>query len=163
MKKRVAAFVGAIVLAGLALAPAATAEKPARFFLPTDDFVLSGPCAFDVDYHVLTNKEYGTLFSNGHLLITGSFKVRLTNLSNGHSMDVNISGPGVITFLPDGGLKVTAWGNWLFWFFPGMLGPQSPGKLILTTGLTSEVLDANVNVVSLELPRNTTDACAALA
>ena len=88
----------------MALVPAATAEKPIRSFLPTGDpFVLEGSCAFDVRVETLTNKEFGTAFSDGRFLITGSFKVRLTNLDpGGGSIDVNISGPGNFTFAADG-------------------------------------------------------------
>ncbi|HLF68562.1 MAG TPA: hypothetical protein VI503_04400 [Gaiellaceae bacterium] len=160
--RRIGIFVCAFVLAGLALAPAASAEKPARFFLPAADFVLSGSCQFDVFAHVVANNEYGIEFSNGQVLVTGTFKVRLTNLSNDKSLDVNISGPGVFTFGSDGSVAITAWGNWLFWFFPGMLGENAPGALLLTSGLTTEVLDADSNVVSLNLPPRTRDACAML-
>lgn len=162
--RRAVVFVVVLVLAGIALVPAATAEKPIRDFLPADDLVLEGPCEFSVGVEVLTNKEFGTEFKDGRFLITGSFKVRLTNLDpGGASMDVNISGPGTFTSTPDGGLKITALGNWLFWFFPGDLGPQSPGRLLLTSGHTTLVSDADGNVVSFTPARNTTDACAALA
>ncbi len=161
--KRVCVFIGAIVLATLALAPAATAVQPERFFLPAADTVLSGPCAFDVGLEILSNKEFVTVFSDGHFLITGVFKVRLTNLSDpSKSMDVNISGPGAFTPTPDGGLIIEAHGKWLFWFFPGNLGPGSPGMLLLTNGLTTEVFDGNGDIVSFKPARNTTDACAAL-
>jgi hypothetical protein len=163
--RRVVVFVVLLVLAGVALVPAAIAEKPIRSFLPAGEpFVLDGPCAFPVRVEVLTNKEFGTEYSDGRFLITGSFKVRLTNLApGGSSMDVNISGPGVLTPTPDGGSKLTSWGNWLFWFFPGDLGLQSPGRLLFATGHGSEVFDADGKIVSVALPRNTTDACAALA
>jgi hypothetical protein len=162
--RRVVVFVVLLVLAGIALVPAATAEKPIRSFLPAGDFVLDGPCDFPVGVETLTNKEFGIEFSDGRFLITGSFKIRLTNLApGGTSMDVNISGPGVLTPTLDGGVKLTSWGNWMFWFFPGDLGPQSPGRLLLVSGHGSEVFDSDGNIVSVALPRNTTDACAALA
>jgi hypothetical protein len=162
--RRAVVFVVALVLAGIALVPAAIAEKPTRSFLPAGDFVLDGPCAFPVGVETLTNKEFGTEFSDGRFLITGSFKIRLTNLGpGGTSIDVNISGPGVLTPTPDGGVKLTTWGNWMFWFFPGDLGPQSPGRLLFVTGHGSEVFDAGGKVVSVSLPPNTTDACAALS
>ena len=160
--RRFAVLVSAVILAGIALVPAAIAEKPIRSFLPAGDFVLDGACAFPVSVEVLTNKEFGTEFSDGRFLITGSFKVRLTNLDSDTSMDVNISGPGVFTTPPDGGLMITAWGNWLFWFFPGELG-QSSGKLLLTSGHATELFDADGNLVSFTPPQKVRDACAALA
>ena len=162
--RRLLTLAATVVLAGMALVPAATAEKPIRSFLATGDpFVLEGPCAFDVRLEVLTNKEYGTAFSDGRFLITGSYKVRLTNLDpGGGSIDVNISGPGNFTFAADGGLTINARGNWLFWFFPGDLGITS-GRLLLTSGHTTEVLDAALTPVSFTPPKNVTDACALLA
>lgn len=162
--KRILMILGVLGLASLTFALAASAGKPDRFFLPTSDTVLSGPCSFDVKYEILGNKEYGIAFSDGQLLITGTFKARLTNLSSpSKSLDVNISGPGIVRFGDDGSLSITAWGNWLFYFNPGMFGPGSPGKLLLTSGLATEVLDANGNVVSWNPPNKTTDACALLS
>ena len=91
------------------------------------------------------------------------YKVRLTNLDpGGGSIDVNISGPGDFTFAADGSLTINARGNWLFWFFPGNLGMTS-GSLLLTSGHTTEVLDAAQTPVSFTPSKNTTDACALLA
>ena len=162
--RRLLTLAATVVLAGMALVPAATAEKPVRAFLETaDPFVLEGSCAFDVKLEVLTNKEFGTAFSDGRFLITGSYKVRLTNLDpGGGSIDVNISGPGDFTFAADGSLTINARGNWLFWFFPGNLGMTS-GSLLLTSGHTTEVLDAAQTPVSFTPSKNTTDACALLA
>ena len=70
--RRLLTFAATVVLAGIALVPAATAEKPIRMFAPTaEPFVLEGPCAFDVRLEVLTNKEVGTAFSDGRFLVTG--------------------------------------------------------------------------------------------
>ena len=162
--KRILVILGVLGVASLTFVLAASASKPAeRVFLFTPDTVLSGPCSFDVNYEVINNKEYGIAFSDGRFLITGSFKVRLTNMSSSKSLDVNISGPGIFRFGDDGSLLVTAWGNWLFSFLPGMLGPGSPGKLLLTSGLATEVLDANGTVVSWNPPNKTRDACALLS
>jgi hypothetical protein len=163
--KRILVILGVLGLASLTFVLAASASKPAeRFFLFTPDTVLSGPCSFDVNYEVLANKEYGIAFSDGRFLITGTFKVRLTNLSSpSKSLDVNISGPGILRFGDDGSVSVTAWGNWLFYFNPGMFGPGSPGKLLLTSGFATEVLDANGNVASWNPPNRTRDACALLS
>ena len=162
--RRLLTFAATVVLAGIALVPAATAEKPIRTLAPTPEpFVLEGPCAFDVRLEVLTNKEVGTAFSDGRFLVTGSYKVRLTNLDpGGGSIDVNISGPGDFTPTEDGGFTLNARGNWLFWFFPGDLGITS-GRLLLTSGHTTEVLDAAFTPVSFTPSRNVTDACALLA
>jgi len=162
--KRILVILGVLGLACLTFVLAASASKPAeRVFLFTPNTVLSGPCSFDVNYEVLANKEYGIAFSDGRFLITGSFKVRLTNMTTSKSLDVNISGPGILRFGDDGSVSVTAWGNWLFYFNPGMFGPGSPGKLLLTSGFATEVLDANGNVASWNPPNRTRDACALLS
>lgn len=165
--RRIAILIGALALAGVALVPTATAEKPVRFFLPSEDFVIEGACDFAVDFHVLSNKEYAIEFKDGRIQVSGTFKVRLTNRSSGKSLDVNISGPGVYRFSSDEDkevMEVTAWGNWLLWFYPGMIGDQ--GALYLTSGLAKEVLvfdGDDVEVRSLTLPPRTRDACALLS
>jgi hypothetical protein len=89
----------AVVLATTAvLASTATADPPTRF--PIDNgsqFTFSGLCAFDVQFTVLANNEYGITFSNGTTIITGRLVFQLTNLSNDKSIVVNASGPGFFT------------------------------------------------------------------
>jgi hypothetical protein len=79
---------------------------------------------------VLTNKQYAITFSNGMTTVVGALSVRLTNLDEPtQSIVLNIPGPG---FFDESGL--TATGPWLFFFFPGDLGPGSPGVLAYTVG-----------------------------
>lgn len=151
----IAVAIGAAVLAG-----SAGADRPVRTFLPADDLVLAGICPFDVELTFLANEEFETVFSDGRTLITGTLKARLTNLASGNSIDVNISGPGVITETADT-FEVKAEGRWLFFFFPGDLGPGSAGVLVLTSGLA--FLRGDASGLSFTPARNTTDVCAALA
>lgn len=161
--KRSAALLGAFVLAALLLAPAATADKPLRFFLPTDDLVVSGVCPFDVGVDILVNNEFGTLFSDGRFLITGSLKVQFTNLDEPtNSLTANVSGPGVFTPTADGGTVLKAEGRWFFFFFPGDLGPGSPGVAVITTGLSTLVI-GGTGELTFTPARNVTDLCLALA
>jgi hypothetical protein len=151
-----AAAVCAAVFAG-----GAGADRPLREFVPQADDTISGVCAFDVGLHVLANKGYQTTFSDGRIQVNGVLKFRLTNLTpGGKSIDVNVSGPGVITDTPDL-FQIKAEGSW-FWFFdPGDLGPGSPGMMLMTSGLT--YLRADANGVTFTPARKTTDICAALA
>ena len=161
--KRFGVLLLAVTLTGLALVPAATAEKPLRSFLPADDFVFSGGCTFDIGVDFVANNEFQTVFSDGHFLVTGVLKVEFTNLSDpSKSMEANISGPGVFTPTPDGGIVIKAEGPWFFFFFPGDLGPGSPGVALLTRGLSILVIDGSGNA-SFTPARNTTDLCVALA
>lgn len=114
--------------------PAASATQPVKEFLPFEGAELPGICPFTVQIDVLANKEYSKTFSDGRMLITGVFKIRLTNLESGKSMDANISGQGVFRFHEDGSATLHAHGRWLFFFFPGQLGPGEPGQMFLNSG-----------------------------
>jgi hypothetical protein len=151
-------------LAVSALAPAASANKPVREFLPAEDFVIEGICTFPVGVDILANNEFTTTFSDGRQLFTGVLKVELTNLDNpSKSLEVNISGPGVATMTEEGEFTLKAEGRWLFFFFPGDLGPGDPGLLAVTTGLATLKVDAEGNQSFTHTGGTTTDVCAALA
>ena len=109
MKRLIAILLGVVLT--LLLAPAASADKPVREFLPAGDFTLTGVCPFPVREQVVTNNEFITTFTDGRQLITGSFKVRATNLDSDESLDLNISGPGVITENSDGSVTLDAHGS----------------------------------------------------
>lgn len=121
-----------LALLAMIVVPVAAADKPTREFVPApSEFTLDASiCGFDVLVEVLTNKEYAITFSNGMTTIVGALSVRLTNLDDTtQSIVLNIPGPG---FFDESGL--TAIGPWLNWFFPGDLGPGSPGVLVYTVG-----------------------------
>jgi hypothetical protein len=148
----------------LALVPVASADKPTREFLPSEDFVIEGICPFAVDVHILANNAFITTFSDGRQLLTGTLKVRLTNLDDpSKSLDVNISGPGVQRVTEEGEFVLKATGRWLFFFSPGDLGPGDPGLLVITTGLAILRVDAEGNFSFTHRTGTTTDVCAALA
>jgi hypothetical protein len=154
----------AIASTMLALVSEASADKPTREFLPADDAVLEGICPFAVEVQVLANNSYIKTFSDGRQLINGTLKVRLTNLDEpSRSLDANISGPGVQRESPEGEFVLRAKGRWLFFFFPGDLGPGEPGALVLTTGLAVLRFDADGNGTFTHNTGTTTDVCAALA
>jgi hypothetical protein len=135
----------AVVLATTAvLASTATADPPTRF--PIDNgsqFTFSGLCAFDVQFTVLANNEYGITFSNGTTIITGRLVFQLTNLSNDKSIVVNASGPG--KFTPT---STFVTGTSLFLGFPGLLLTRGPltfdqnGNPIITSAATVDLCAA---------------------
>jgi hypothetical protein len=132
--RRVATFFTMLALLALIAVPVAAADKPTREFVPApSEFTIdSSICGFDVLVEVLTNNQYAITFSNGMTTVVGALSVRLTNLDDPtHSIVLNIPGPGF--FDESGALKAT--GPWLFFFFPGDLGPGSPGVLAYTVGL----------------------------
>src|SRR5205823_5494709 len=67
----------ASVVFGLFLvsASAAVATPPTIFPFPSDDATLSGICNFDVNLTVLEQNETLKIFSDGSLMLTGTFKV----------------------------------------------------------------------------------------
>ena len=122
----------AVALAALVVAvPVAVADKPTFEPVPAEDFTIDAViCGFPVAVEILTNNEKAITFSGGMTTVTGTLKVRLTNVDDPtQSIVLNIPGPG---FLDEGGLIAT--GPWLFFFLPGDLGPGSPGILASTFG-----------------------------
>jgi hypothetical protein len=135
---------------------AAGGAKPTRVFLPAADFTITGSCPFDVNVTVLANKEYTITYSDGTTRITGTLKVRLTNASEpSNSIDLNVSGPGLITPGSNGSVTVEASGAWLL-FFPGILS-YAVGHNVFSVA-------ANGNLISFSTQEGTrTDLCAVLA
>jgi hypothetical protein len=160
--RKAAAFLGALVLAGLVLVPAAGAAPPYREFAPADDFV-SHACGFAVAVHIVSDNEYFTFFADGSALLTGSDVEQLTNLSDpSKSIVFNVSGPGRFTPTEDGGFVLDARGHWLFFFGPGLLGPGSPGMIDYSNGPATLALDVTGHQTYTPA-RNTLDVCAVLA
>jgi hypothetical protein len=145
-----------LALVALIAVPVGAADKPTREFAPApSEFTLDASiCGFDVLVEVLRNKQYAITFSNGMTTVVGALSVRLTNLDEPtQSIVLNIPGPG---FLDESGL--TATGPWLFFFFPGDLGPGSPGALAYTVGRV-RLDDSGFHL----LAGRQVDLCAALA
>jgi hypothetical protein len=100
----------------LLVASSVLAARPGREPLEAfEDVVLSGNCAFDVNVHLDVNREYATIWDNPDgsrtVIVTGAFKITLTNLSTGASLSVNASSSGHLEFDADGSLtKFTATG-----------------------------------------------------
>jgi hypothetical protein len=160
--KRLIAIPLVVVLA-LLLVPATSASKPVREPLPAADFTLEDVCSFDVLLEVTTNKEFITTFSNGRQLITGAFRVRVTNVESDESLDLNIPGPGALTENADGSLTLESHGPWLLWFFPGDLGPGSPGQLFVNNGNFVQTFQPGGAVMIDKQTGTQTDICAALS
>jgi hypothetical protein len=132
--RRAATTFAMLALLAMIVVPVAAANKPTREFVPApSEFTLDASiCGFDVRVEVLTNKQYAITFSNGMTTVAGALKVRVTNLDDPtQSIVLNIPGPG---FFDEGGV-LTATGPWFFFFFPGDLGPGSPGVLAYAVGL----------------------------
>ena len=163
-KALLASSMAALLIA--ALAPGAMANPPTRVpSMPIADFTLTDSCSFPVLVHIDTNKEVTTTFTDGHRLVTGALKATLTNTTDpSKSLNVNISGPGTFTSLANGETLQKSVGPWLFFFSPNQLGPGTPGRLILTTGTVTAILDSNGNLTEFTHTNGTTtDLCTQLA
>lgn len=158
--KRIALLAAAAMTAGI-FATIASADKPPRDPTPPPagtTLTLEGICSFDVAVVFLSNKEYTLTFGSGSQITTGQLVVTLTNLDSLKSLELNISGP---VFTRDDNV-VTLSGRSIAFFFPGDLGPGSPGLLLLTSGpavTTFGEEGATFDVTSAAV----TDLCAALA
>src|SRR5205809_317090 len=136
--KRLTRFGALIALLLLGSATVASADQPQIAPLPASDFTIGAAvCGFAIDATVLAQNEMIKTFSDGSQLITGTLKMRLTNVSNGNSLDINISGPGKVEIGSDGSFTLKAEGRWLWPFGPGALGPGSRPTLLVTSGLAT--------------------------
>ena len=148
-------------LAGVAamIVPAAAADPPIRFPLPTPPDITGAYCAdVDVTVHVTSNKEVATIFSNGAAIITGTFKVELTG--NGKTVSANASGP--VFYSSDGTTQVLR-GNSLVFGEAGDLGPGSPPTLELDSGTVVITYASDGSVTNVTRTGNVRDLCAVLA
>jgi uncharacterized protein YaiE (UPF0345 family) len=152
------------VLAVLLLVPPAFGDQPSRDPTPPPpgtSFTLPGICAFDVQVTVTVNKEYTLTFSNGAQIITGALVVKLTNLSTNKSTTLNIAGPG---FTTAGSSQLTLSGSSLIFYFPGDLGPGTPGALLWTRGPVTVTFDATGAVTAIDrTSASATDMCKVLS
>jgi hypothetical protein len=120
-----------LVVFAAIMVPRAAASKPVIEQLPAEDFTIPADiCGFEVSVDILANKSKAIMFGDGRTMITGTLKVRLTNVEEPTSSIVlNIPGPGRFN---ESGL--TATGPWLFFFVPDELAEGSPAILAYTTG-----------------------------
>lgn len=155
------ATIGALALL---LVPTALADPPSRDPLPPPpgtSFTISGICSFDVQVTFDVNKEYLHTFTNGAQVITGALFATVTNLSNGKSTSLNISGPGFSSVTSN---QLTFSGTSLIIVNPGGLGPGAPGAMLLTHGPATATFDNTGAIVALDLTSaSTTDLCATLS
>ncbi len=155
----------AVLLALLALLPAsaALADKPTREPLPAEDFTLTGVCPFPVRVEVMANKEKATTFTTKggeRTIVTGTLRVRLTNLATGESRELNVSGPVFVTPHEDGSATVVLRGRSLIFSTPGStIAPT----LQLTSGPVVLEVDAKGAITQLDQRGQAEDLCKALA
>jgi hypothetical protein len=131
-----------LVVASVALWPGrALALTPDRQpVISEDGSIPAGPCPFPVFIHVVSNNSYTIEFfdAEGNLTRTifqGKVVLEITNLDTGASVIRNVSGPGTKTEADQIFVKT---GSWFFAFFPGDLGPGTPGSMFINHGRVVE-------------------------
>ncbi|HEY6961082.1 MAG TPA: hypothetical protein VI408_04250 [Gaiellaceae bacterium] len=160
---RLAAMIAATGIAAMAFAVTGQATPPTHEPAPSGpvDFPAGVVCSFPVHGDVVVNNQKITTFSDGSQLVTGAFVSQLTNVWTGKTITINAPGPLRFAFSGDT-LTVTGRGQNVYFFFPGDLGPNAPGALLLMDGLVTEVFDST-GLVSFSHSGSVTDLCAVLA
>ena len=134
MRRSVLAALG-VAIAFVFGGASAQAAAPIRIPLnPVHDVQAAGVvCPFAVSVDSVRMNETLTILASGRAFITGASIERVTNLDNGKSVVLNVSGP--VTISSAGGVDTfVARGRNLWGFHRGDLG-AGPGSLLLTTGL----------------------------
>ena len=141
-----------VAMVSLALWPsAAWAGAPERRPFESEDGLLpAGPCPFPVFIHVVANNEYTIEFfdDSGNLIRTifqGRVVLEFTNTQTGTSVTRNVSGPATKT---EADQIIVKTGPWLFFSFPGELGPEEPGSMFINYGRVVEFTGTPHEIIS---------------
>ena len=154
-----------ILVTALAVAPAATADKPIREVIPApDDRLIDDQCSFPVLGHI-EGSEIDTTFTDrfgNPIRLLGVFPgntLTLTNLDTDKSITVGATGSFQLRANPDGtaAAMVTGQGVWL-----GHPVTGEPGIWYLS-GQGRSTIDAHGNVTSAKLMGRLVDLCPQLA
>jgi hypothetical protein len=133
-RRRAAALLASASLVGLlaaGLPSAAQAAPPVHLKLGPSTYEFDNVCTFPLRYEETVNKETLTVFVNGKAIVSGSYKVTLTNLTTGATLVVKASGPQFF----DGSATVTESGPQIFVLFPGDV--MGPGVYLLEGRITA--------------------------
>lgn len=120
--------------------------KPADKIFPAGEI-----CPFAIEALAVVNNEYTVAFFKAgasqpyKLITTGAFIATFTNLESGKSITVNASGPGKVTFNPDGTVTVDITGREVL--NPG--DSVGAGRTVLQFGPTGITFVRNGNYASL--------------
>ena len=157
---------GGVVTAAPALARGPkwqfNAPPPGPIILPADF------CGFPIGVSFPADKEYFKLLKTADgsmtFLITGALRVTNTNLSTEKSITSNISGPGKITFFPDGSVTTEETGRAIYALEPADAQRFGVPPIGLTVGPLTTSVDVDGNLTSFSLQGHVlVDVCAALS
>ncbi len=155
--------VSKVTLLLLALVIPALAAGPTIVDNPLTSFVIPaavGCGTFDVTGAPEVGKPNGgriiMFFNQQGVLVSeivhGATFVTLTNTSNGNSINLNISGPGKISFTSN---TEVIFGPTLFLEFPANVTPHNLQGIAFATGQTGIQFDNSGNIISVSFVGNT--------
>jgi hypothetical protein len=154
-----------IVLAALAIAPAATAITPEREIVPApDDMLTADQCGFPVLGHIEGGEIDTTFFDNlgdpvKQIGVFPGQTLTLTNLDTDESITVTNAGSFQLRARRDGSFTVSITGH-------GPLPPDvtgEPGIWYLNGGRVFATLDENGDATSITVTGNVENLCDRLA
>jgi hypothetical protein len=129
--KRFAWFMTVLVAAGLVTAATAWAVKPEKSPAPAETYVdeAGTVCPFALRTEPIADRGTQTLHFDRSGEIrwihgSGHIVLRFTNLENQKSVDLNVSGPGKVTFGDDGSIHVDGEGGWAVTLLEGDVLPD---------------------------------------
>jgi hypothetical protein len=166
--KRLTLFVTVALLATLAPMGSASARGDGWTFLEASNFTVQA-CGTRIRETVVANKEYAkfALDPAGVLhfvLVTGVFKVGVTNLATGESRVVNASGTGHDAILyPNGDFLFTSSGPSLINLTPEQADETGLPQLFLNAGNMDLLFKADGSAELQSRTGHLTDLCAALS
>jgi hypothetical protein len=167
LMKRMALTVAITMLATLAPMAAASARGDGWTFLEASNFTVQA-CGTRIRETVVANKEYAkfALDAEGVLhfvVVTGVFKVRVTNLATGDSRVVNASGTGHDALqYPNGDFLFTSSGPSLIALTPEQADETGLPELFLNSGNMDLLFNADGSAVLQSRTGHLTDLCAVL-
>jgi hypothetical protein len=158
--RRLLAIVGSIALLLMVVAPAAANSDPHRFPFGFGNFDRTD-CGFTIHFDTWS-REYARSSPDGSTLsVTGATGATLS--ANEKALELNLSGPMVLTPAPDGSWAQVSEGRSIVWG-PNLTDFGLPSNMVATSGLTEYTFDGAGNMVALaRAPHVMVDVCAALA
>jgi len=154
---------------GVVTAAPALARGPKWQFNAGEPFILPADfCGFEIGVSFPVDKEYFKVLKAADgsmtLLVTGALTLTNTNLSTGKAITANISGPGKITFFPDGSVTMAEKGRAVYALVPADAQRFGVPPIGLTAGALTTSIAADGTITSFSLQGHVlADVCAALS
>jgi hypothetical protein len=159
------------LFAGMVTAAPALARGPKWQFNPPPSGPIILPadfCGFQIEATFPADKEYIKLLKTADgsmtFLITGRLTLINTNLSTGKTITANISGPGKVTFFPDGSILSAATGHNIIALSPADAQRFGLPALAISAGALTESIAPDGTFTSVSLQGHVLlNICAALS